>query len=122
MKRIRLWFIPLILSLLCLALVWNWKSGREAEVEKHEAYYMARQGFRAMHPDSDLPLSPQNLNWKEESKNQVVLEADGTRVIATARVPNRWIVHLRHNGTDWQVVKAEWKQPDWVLEQQRNKD
>ena len=78
-------------------------------MDQHEAYYMARQGFRAMHPDADIPLTPHGLQWSQTDSDQYLLEADGTKMIATARVPTRWIVHLRHAGMEWTVVKAEWK-------------
>jgi hypothetical protein len=87
----------------------RWRSARQLEGVQDQAYTMAREAFQVMHKNSDLPLTPQHLNWTDKGANEFLMEADGNKVSGTERVPSRWYAKLRHMGEIWTVESADWK-------------
>ncbi len=96
-------------SLLIFLSAWSGRAASVRAIEKKQGILMATEGFRTIHKDSEVPLNPTHLTWTEMDEGKYVVEADGTRVLSTGKVPKRWSVTLHHEGDSWQIVDTNWK-------------
>ena len=78
-------------------------------MDQRQAYSLAREAFRFMNKNADLPATAQNMTLTQTTSDHFVLEADGNKLTGDGPVPNRWIVDLRHVGDKWVVQKTAWK-------------
>ena len=104
-----LWGFVLVVVTAAFLFVWFARAARLKEIDKEQAILVAAEGFRVMHHDAAISLSPKNLTWTETGPDKVTIEADGFQQLHNGPVPKRWIVRMLRVDSKWSVESTQWK-------------